>query len=193
MGTNQPQNWRFCAAAKSVQSCPTLSNPINGGPPGSRPWDSPGKNNGVGCHLLLQCMKVKSEREVAQSCPTLRDPMDYSLPGSSIHGISQAKVLEWVAIAFLVANQVQNSVYWLDRTRNLLMKKGFVCKLKKLHVIALMIFYPVAAKNLSCWTKFKGMTETLKWLFHSDHSFSITTLWQDQPLILIMTARCPQQ
>ena len=65
-----------------------------------RPWDSSGKNTRVGCHFLLQCMKVKSEREVAQSCPTLRDPMDCSLPGSSIHGIFQARVLEWGAIAF---------------------------------------------------------------------------------------------
>ena len=65
-----------------------------------RPWDSPGKNTGVGCHFLLQCMKVKSEREVAQSCLTLRDPMDCSLLGSSIHGIFQARVLEWVAIVF---------------------------------------------------------------------------------------------
>ena len=64
------------------------------------PWDSPGKNTGVGCHFLLQCVKVKSESEVAQSCPTLRDPMDHSLPGSSIHGILQARVLEWGAIAF---------------------------------------------------------------------------------------------
>ena len=65
-----------------------------------RPWDSPGKNTGVGCHFLLQCMSVKSESEIAQSCPTLRDPMDCSLPGSSVHGIFQARVLEWVAIAF---------------------------------------------------------------------------------------------
>ena len=65
-----------------------------------RPWDSPGKNTGVRCHFLLQCMKVKSESEVAQSCPTLSDPMDCSLPGSSIHGIFQARVLEWGAIAF---------------------------------------------------------------------------------------------
>ena len=64
------------------------------------PWDSPGKNTGVGCHFLLQCMKVKSESKVAQSCPTLSDPMDCSLPGSSVHGISQASVLEWAAIAF---------------------------------------------------------------------------------------------
>ena len=64
------------------------------------PWDSPGKNTGVGRHFLLQCMKVKSASEVAQSCPTLSDPMDCSLPGSSIHGIFQARVLEWGAIAF---------------------------------------------------------------------------------------------
>ena len=65
-----------------------------------RPWDSPGKNTGVACHFLLQCMKVKYEREVAQSCLTLHDPMDCSLLGSSVHGIFQARVLEWGAIAF---------------------------------------------------------------------------------------------
>ena len=65
-----------------------------------RPWDSPGRNTGVGCHFLLQSMKVKSESEVTQSCPTLSDPMDCSLPGSTIHGIFQARVLEWAAIAF---------------------------------------------------------------------------------------------
>ena len=65
-----------------------------------RPWDSPGKNTGVGCHFLLQCMKVKSESEVDKSCLTLSDPMDCSLPGSSIHGIFQARILEWGAIAF---------------------------------------------------------------------------------------------
>ena len=65
-----------------------------------RPWDSPGKNTGVGCHFLLQCMKMKGESEVAQLCPTLRDPMDCSPTGSSVHGIFQARVLEWGAIAF---------------------------------------------------------------------------------------------
>ena len=65
-----------------------------------RPWDSPGKSTGVGCHFLLQCMKVKSESEGAQSCPTVSDPMGCSLPGSSVHGIFQARVLEWGAIAF---------------------------------------------------------------------------------------------
>ena len=64
------------------------------------PWDSPGKNTGVGCRFLLQCMKVKGESEVAQSCLTLCDPMDCSLPGFSIHGIFQARVLEWGIIAF---------------------------------------------------------------------------------------------
>ena len=65
-----------------------------------RPWDSPGKNTGVGCHFLLQCRKVKSEIEVAQSCPTFSDPMDCSPPSSSIHGIFQARVLKWGATAF---------------------------------------------------------------------------------------------
>ena len=90
------------AAAKSLQSCPTLCDPIDGSPPGS---SVPGilqarKNTGVGCHFLLQCVKVKSESEVAQSCPTPSDPMDCSLPGSSIHGIFQASVREWGTIAF---------------------------------------------------------------------------------------------
>ena len=67
-----------------------------------RPWDSPGKNTGVGCHFLLQYVKVKSKREVTQLCPTLSDPMDCSLPGSSAHGTLQARVLEWGAIAFSV-------------------------------------------------------------------------------------------
>ena len=86
----------FTAAAKSLQLCLALCDPIDGSPPGStHPWDSPGKNTGVGCHFLLQCMKMKSENEVAQLCPTLCDPMDCSLPGFSIHGIFQARVLEW--------------------------------------------------------------------------------------------------
>ena len=111
------------AAAKPLQSCPTLCDPIDGSSPGSpvpgilqartlglvaisfsnsvpHPWDPPGKNTGVGCHFLLQCMKVKSESEVAQSCPTLSDPMDCSLPGSSVHGIFQARVLECIVLAF---------------------------------------------------------------------------------------------
>ena len=68
-----------------------------------RPWDFPGKNNGAGCHFLLQCMKVKSESEVAQLCPTLSDPVNCSLPGSSIHEIFQARVLEWGTITFSLA------------------------------------------------------------------------------------------
>ena len=72
------------------------------------PWDSPVKNTGLGYYFLLQCMKVKSESEVAQSCPTLYDPMDCSLPGSSAHGIFQAKLLEWGAIAF--SKQLSNNI-----------------------------------------------------------------------------------
>ena len=107
-----------------------------------RPRDSPGKNTGVGCHFLLQCMKVKSESEVAQSYPTLSDPMDCSLPGSSIHGIFQARVLEWGAIAFSrcgteeLQNQAVISTFTLSQIYeslkndlNLFLWKKVVCKI----------------------------------------------------------------
>ena len=99
-----PYDLAAAAAAKLLQSCPTLCDPHRRQPTRlPRPWDSPGKNTGVGCHFLLQCMKVKSESEVAQSCPTPRDPMDCSLSGSSsVHGIFQTRVLEWGAIAFRI-------------------------------------------------------------------------------------------
>ena len=88
-------------AAKSLQSCPPLCDPIDSSPPRLLcPWDSPGNSTEVGCHCLLQCMKVKTESEVAQLCPTLSDPMDCSLPSPSVQGIFQARVLKWVAIAF---------------------------------------------------------------------------------------------
>ena len=74
-----------------------------------RPWDFPGKNTGVACHLLLQCRKVKSECEVTEPCPTLCDLRDCSLPGSSVHGIFQARVLEWGAIAFSVTEGYGNT------------------------------------------------------------------------------------
>ena len=85
------------AAAKSLQSCLTLCNPIDSSPPGSPVPGILQAGTRVGCHFLLQCMKVKSESEVPQSCPTLSDPMDCSLPGSSVHGIFQAGVLAWGA------------------------------------------------------------------------------------------------
>ena len=83
------------------------------------PWDSPGKNTGVGCHFLLQCVKVISESEVAQSCPTPSDPMDCSLPGSSIHGIFQARVLEWGAIAFSIwtLTKILTNFYFINRIK----------------------------------------------------------------------------
>ena len=76
------------------------------------PWDSPGKNTGVGCHFLPQCMKVKSESEVAQLCPTHSDPMDCSSPGPSVHGICQARVPESVAIAFSEVAVVEANIYF---------------------------------------------------------------------------------
>ena len=83
-----------------------------------RPWDSPGKNTGVGCHFLLQCMKVKSESEVTQSWLTLQDPMDWSLLGSSVHEIFQARVLEWDAISFSdkLATRIYSTKYGIQST-----------------------------------------------------------------------------
>ena len=103
------------------------------------PWDSLGKNTGVGCHFLLQCMKVKSESEVTQSCPTLSDPIDCSLPGSSIHGIFQAIVLEWVAIAFSVTN--------LDS----ILKSRDITLPTKVRLVKAMVF-PVVMYGCDSWT-----------------------------------------
>ena len=103
------------------------------------PRDSPGKNTGEGCHFLLQCMKVKSESEVTQSCPTLTDPMDYSLPGSSVHGILQVRVLEWVAIAF---SQIK-----LDS----LLKSSDITLLIKVHIVKPLAF-PVVLYGCESWT-----------------------------------------
>ena len=104
-----------------------------------RPWDSPGKNTGVGCHFLLQCLKVKSEREVAQSCPTLGDPMDCSLPGPSIHGIFQARVLEWGAIAF--SNIITRVCYSSWPSTNIFILFQFIFLLRE--------------DNIAIWWKFK--------------------------------------
>ena len=101
------------AAAKSCQSCLTVRPHRRQPTRLLRPWDSPGKNTGVGCHFLLQCMKVKSESEVAQSGPTLHDPMDCSPPGSAVHGISQARVLEWVPLLPPMWSTTQYMYIWL--------------------------------------------------------------------------------
>ena len=121
------------AAAKSPQSCPTAW------PHGLQPtrllcpWDSPGKNNGVGCHFLLQCIKVKSQSEVAQSCLTLSDPMDCSLPGSSIHGIFQARVLEWGAIAFSKTCPKKIIIIYYFKNINII-------PLKNIHLLPIVLF-----------------------------------------------------
>ena len=98
-----------------------------------RPWDSPGKNTGVGCHFLLQCMKVKSQSEVAQSCLTLSDPMDCSLPGSSIHGIFQARVLEWGAIAFSVYCFIE-STYLRNFLTKYVGRAAIIILLRRIHL-----------------------------------------------------------
>ena len=102
------------------------------------PWHSPGKNTGMSCHFLLQCMKVKSESEVTQSCPTLSDPMDCSLPGSSIHGIFQARVLEWVTIAFSMTNLVS------------ILKNRDITLPTKVHLVKAIVF-PVVMYGCESW------------------------------------------
>ena len=102
------------------------------------PWDSPGKNTGVGCHFLLQCVKVKRESKVTQSCPTLSDPVDRSLPGSSIHGIFQARVLEWGAIAFSM--KYVNVVLILLYSQVIQL---YVCKYIYIHIYTFFIFFSI--------------------------------------------------
>ena len=107
-----PQTPCFCCCCEVTSVVSNSVRPLRRQPTRlPRPWDSPGKNTGVGCHCLLQCMKMKSESEVAQSCPTLRDPVDSSPPGSSVHGILHARVLEWGAIAFSTRHP---STYLMD-------------------------------------------------------------------------------
>ena len=107
-----------------------------------RPWDFPGKNTGVGCHFLLQCMKVESEREVAQSCRTLSDPMDCSPPGSSIHGIFQARVPEWDAIAFSgERDELCKKKNFLSRVKQSLVLKTLY------YIIAVLLVFPVMTRN----------------------------------------------
>ena len=99
-----------------------------------RPWDSPGKNTGVGCHFLLQCMKVKSESEVPQPCPTPSDPMDCRLPGSSVHGIFQARVLEWIAHCLL-----QMSLTNVDKKRIFIL----ICFPKVIYINGCLASFPL--------------------------------------------------
>ena len=135
------------------------------------PWDSPGKNTGVGCHFLLQCMKVESESEVAQSCPTLSDLLDCSLPGSSVHGIFQARVLEWGAIAFSKA-------------------LGTLCLLSYLNLsvtkITVMMF-STEMKNLTCREKLSNCqchspyvvksNFSLRYYDSGTHDWNLCVLW----------------
>src|SRR5574340_1274234 len=105
-----------------------------------RPWDSPGKNTGVGCHFLLQCMKVKSESEVIQSCPTLCDTMDCSLPGSSVHGIFQARVPEWGVIAFSQGSTTYIQKYLKYLTVKILISQDHKIKRFKKTEVEVIIF-----------------------------------------------------
>ena len=152
--------------AKSFKSCPTLWPHRRQPTRLPHPWDSPGKNIGVGCHFLLQCMKVKSEREVTQSCLTLCDPMDCTLPGSSVHGIFQARVLVWSAIAFSknkvykVIKKTVKTIYYLQLEINYHLYLG-VETLDLTVVLIMNSLLPNADWNWRKWRKLldhSGMT-----------------------------------
>ena len=152
-----------------------------------RPWDSPGKNTGVGCHFLLQCMKVKGESEVSQSCPTLSNPMDCSLPGSSIHGSFQARVLEWVAIAFSVISYVILTNDLLFFCLNFFFHKMIIIKMltnqwlggtKQLkHVKFLMPWHTVSAQVNVCYYNVSIYMEKL-----TNCQRPCITVWQHEEL-----------
>ena len=115
------------------------------------PWDSPGKNTGVGCHVLLQSMKVKSESEVAQSCPTLSDPMDCSLPGSSAHGIFQARVLEWGAIAFSKRRHTEDQKQKIICLISLIIREMQIKTIMKYHLTPVRMVIIKQSRNNRCW------------------------------------------
>ena len=117
---SKPDRKTSVAAAKLRQSCLTLCDPIDGSPPGSRPWDSPGKNTGVCCHVLPQCMKVKSESEVAQSRPTLRDPMDCSPESQASLSMGFPRQEYWSGLP-------------LPSPRQVLYDINYICNLKQTH------------------------------------------------------------
>ena len=114
---SQCVSWAAAAAAKLLQSCPTLCDPIHRRQPTRlcRPWDSPGKNTGVGCHFLLSCMKVKSESEVAQSCPTLCDPMDCSPPAPPSVGFSRQEY--WSGVPQLPCSLINHLISFSPSSR----------------------------------------------------------------------------
>ena len=131
------------------------------------PRDSPGKNTGVGCHFLLQCMKGKSESEVAQSCPTSSDPMDHSLPGSSVHGIFQATVLEWGAIVF-------SNLYSILKSRDITLST-------KVHLVKAIVL-PVVMYGCESWTLERAECWRIDafelWLVIIWYIVNETTTWQ---------------
>ena len=132
------------------------------------PLDSPGKNTGVGCHFLLQCMKVKSKSEVAQLCLTLSDPMDCSLPGSSVHGIFQAKVLEWVAIAFYIRPislvETEDPFIWPESHLNNA-GVGYKSKIKQITVKAITPLLKSPWGQRLCCSQFCSWHRVGTWIF----------------------------
>ena len=132
-----------------------------------RSWDSPGKNTGVGCHFLLQCMKVKSESEVAQSYLTLSDPMNCSLPGSSVHGIFQARVLEWGATAFsyrrpFLKSQLKSEIWEATSSHSMTLLQMFHFFLDLISLFFSAAFPPYNLPHFSFVMREKGERKSRK-------------------------------
>ena len=147
------------------------------------PWDSPGKNTGIGCHFLLQCRKMKSESEVNQSCLTLSDPMDCSLPGSSIHGISKQEFWSGVPLPTLVEMLVLPFIGKcvmlpvLSRAWSKKNKKGYLARLCWSHLWPVR---PDGVKHLFqvevYRASFRLTVQTLMWLENLTSSDSYSPL-----------------
>ena len=131
-----------------------------------RPWDSPGKNTGMGCHFLLQCMKVKSESEVSQLHLTLCDPMDCSLPGSSVQGIFQARVLEWGAIAFSAKQPSVNHIYLTNKCLYWIIKMPVSLLRTEISCLCGNTGYHMLAKHLN-WVLMGKRRQTNQFLVNS--------------------------
>ena len=150
------------------------------------PWDPPVKNTGVGCHFLLQCMKVKSESEVAQSCPTLSDPMDCSLRGSSVHGIFQARVLEWGAIAFsaFIFYSIPNHKAYMRQSVNVRIMETILRCIKQIRNLWAILVALWLLTNFNC-IKNRGVGLREEWegrfrregTFKYIHTYTHTHLW----------------
>ena len=172
------------AAAESLQSCLISVRPHR--PQPTRlpcPWDSPGKNTGVGCHFLVQCMKVKSEGEVAQSCLTRQGPVDGSPPGSSVHGISQAGALGWVPLPSPTYRA--SSLFYFVSHMKCARRVVFICS----PIVELKLFHFLPLQIPLCGPLCMQQSSIFCWLIPSSllSSCGLTSCLNNLSFILLIT------